>query len=210
MWRVIMSLFGKKPGVKPTKKRVAATGGGGLIAISAAGLLSMDMLIKPWEGRVYVPYKDVGGIWTVCDGHTGPDIVLGKIYTDAECDVWLQKDVAKHEHGLDRCINDDIEIPDHTKAAFISYTFNVGVGAACKSTLVRKVNAGDLQGGCDQLSRWVFVNGKKVQGLVNRRVAGDDYRISERTLCLIGLDPAYETPLYEKLIIAFNNAREGM
>lgn len=189
---------------KPIKTKVVATGGG-LLGMSAAGALAASLLISPWEGRVYIPYQDVGGVWTVCDGHTGNDIILGKVYTDSECDVLLAKDVNKHEAGLDRCLSNPESIPQHTKAAFISYTYNVGVGAACGSTLVRKVNAGDLRGGCDQLSRWVYVNGRKFRGLVNRRVDGDTYRVSERTMCLIGIDPAYKTPLYEKLYVGFKN-----
>ncbi|STH74213.1 phage lysozome [Escherichia coli] len=37
------------------------------------------------EGVSYIPYKDIVGVWTVCHGHTGKDIMLGKTYTEAEC-----------------------------------------------------------------------------------------------------------------------------
>jgi lysozyme len=30
-------------------------------------------------------------VLTVCDGHTGPDIIAGKRYSDAECDAMLAK-----------------------------------------------------------------------------------------------------------------------
>ena len=36
------------------------------------------------EGVSYIPYKDIVGVWTVCHGHTGKDIMLGKTYTKAE------------------------------------------------------------------------------------------------------------------------------
>lgn len=43
------------------------------------------------EGREHYPYKDVVGIVTVCDGHTGNDIVWGKYYSDKECDALTRK-----------------------------------------------------------------------------------------------------------------------
>ena len=43
------------------------------------------------------------------------------------------------------------------------------------------------------------VKGAVLAGLENRRWKGDAQRISERALCLIGLDPSYTTPLAERL-----------
>lgn len=34
------------------------------------------------EGRKYNPYYDVVDVLTVCDGHTGSDIILKMTYTD--------------------------------------------------------------------------------------------------------------------------------
>lgn len=56
----------------------AITGAGGAIAIATAMLGGHDGL----EGRRYVAYRDVVGVLTVCDGHTGADIILGKRYSD--------------------------------------------------------------------------------------------------------------------------------
>lgn len=146
--------------------------------VVSASLLIAAPFIASWEGREYVPYKDVGGVWTVCDGHTGADIVIGKTYTDAECDALFVKDLQQKERAVKRII--PVDMPPETEAAIISFTFNVGEGALERSTLARLANAGDLEGACNQLSRWVFVKGVKIKGLVNRRV-------SERGLCLEGI-----------------------
>ena len=57
--------------------------------------------------------------------------------------------------------------------ALVSFTFNAGVGNFKASTLLRMLNAGDIQGAANQFDRWVFgtVKGKKVKlnGLVKRR-----------------------------------------
>lgn len=73
------------------KIAAAITSGGGAIAIATAMLGGHDGL----EGRRYVAYRDVVGVLTVCDGHTGADIILGKRYSEAECDALLKSDLQK-------------------------------------------------------------------------------------------------------------------
>lgn len=145
---------------------------------SAAAILALG-IIQPWEGRRLVPYKDIGGIWTVCDGITGPDVIVGKTYTHAECDALGLKHLYIAEKAVDKAIAPAV-VPDLTKAAFISFTYNVGASAFEKSTLVKMVKAGDLVGACNQLSRWVYVKKTRIKGLVNRR-------LSEQAACLEGL-----------------------
>jgi lysozyme len=159
-------------------------------AAGAALLAAATAYTSHWEGRRHTPYRDVGGVLTVCDGHTGPDIVAGKHYSDAECDAILSKDLIAHEGRLLTCapqLGDPFTVPDDTYVAINDWAFNVGTGAACKSTLIRKVKAGDLRGACMELSKWVYVNERVIKGLFVRRVKGDGAQLSERALCLRGL-----------------------
>ncbi len=71
-------------------------------------------------------------------------------------------------------------MPDTRKAALASFVYNVGETQFSRSTLLRKLNAGDVKGACAELSRWVYAGGKVYKGLVNRRMA-------ERELCEQGL-----------------------
>lgn len=151
----------------------------GVLTISAAAILAMYNLIMPWEGVKYVPYYDIGGVLTVCYGHTGPDIIKNKKYTKQECINLLKADLVRFDRAVDRCIQTDL--PKNTKAAFVSFAFNVGESAMCNSTLAKLANMGNLKGACNQLPRWRYVKGREVRGLFNRRV-------SERKLCLDGLD----------------------
>ncbi|MFD3176123.1 glycoside hydrolase family protein, partial [Escherichia coli] len=66
------------------RKVVAAAIGGGAIAIASV-LITGPSGNDGLEGVSYIPYKDIVGVWTVCHGHTGKDIMLGKTYTKAEC-----------------------------------------------------------------------------------------------------------------------------
>lgn len=71
-------------------------------------------------------------------------------------------------------------MPQPVYDALVSFSFNVGTGAACRSTLVSYLNRHQWWQACDQLTRWVFVNGKVSAGLERRRQA-------ERKLCLSGV-----------------------
>lgn len=62
----------------------------------------------------------------------------------------LYQDLVRHADTLG-CITQPLT--DSQRAAFLSFAFNMGEGAFCKSTLVRKANAGDVQGACAELSR---------------------------------------------------------
>lgn len=139
------------------------TGGAGAVAIAAAMLGGHDGL----EGRRYIPYRDVAGVLTVCDGHTGKDIIPGKRYTDAECDALLDKDLNRVKAQVDPLIK--VSIPESERAAFYSFAYNVGTGAFARSTLLKKLNAGDHAGACNELKRWTYAGGRQWKGLVTRR-----------------------------------------
>jgi lysozyme len=146
-------------------------------ALGVAATIAITALIQPWEGLERKPYRDVGGVWTVCYGHTGSDIVKDKVYSNEECHELLMSDVIPTAKAVDTYVK--VPISHETRAALISFTYNVGINAFKNSTLLRKLNAGDTVGACDQLMRWVYVKGRYVKGLENRRIA-------ERQLCLKG------------------------
>ena len=53
--------------------------------------------------------------------------------------------------------------------AMVSLAYNIGAGAFLKSTLLKKVNAGDFAGAGEQFLRWNKAGGKEVLGLTKRR-----------------------------------------
>ncbi|MGS1116859.1 lysozyme [Castellaniella sp. UC4442_H9] len=125
------------------------------------------VLIQWHEGIRYVPYTDPGnGTLTVCYGHTGPDIVLGKRYTPAECQTLLRADQAKAEAAVDRLVK--VPIDKYQRAALIDFAFNKGPGNLASSTLLRLANAGQAMAACEQYARWVKAGGRVLPGLVNR------------------------------------------
>lgn len=146
-----------------TKVKALLAGGASAMVIAAAMLGGNGGL----EGRRHEPYRDVAGVLTVCDGHTGKDIVPGKHYTDAECDALLNKDLALVAARIDPLIK--ASIPNSERAALYSFAYNVGTGAFARSTLLKKLDTGDLAGACNELKRWTYAGGKQWKGLVTRR-----------------------------------------
>lgn len=161
------------------RKYVWSAVGGGAIAISSA-LITGPTGNDGLEGVRYQPYRDVVGIWTVCWGHTGKDIILGKTYTESECRALLSKDL----NAVARQINPYIKVPlpETTRGALYSFVYNVGAGNFKTSTLLYKINRGDIKGACEQLRRWTYAGGKQWKGLVTRREI-------EREVCLWGEKP---------------------
>lgn len=145
------------------KIKMLLAGGASAVAIAAAMLGSHNGL----EGRRYVHYRDVAGVLTICDGHTGKDIIPGKHYTDAECDALLNQDLARVKAQIDPLIK--VSIPESERAALYSFAYNVGTGAFARSTLLKKLNAGDHAGACNELKRWTYAGGRQWKGLVTRR-----------------------------------------
>lgn len=99
------------------RNSVIAAVGGGAIAIASA-LITGPTGNDGLEGVRYNPYQDVVGVWTVCYGHTGKDIMLGKKYTEAECRALLSKDLNTVARQIDPYIQKPI--PETMRGALYS------------------------------------------------------------------------------------------
>ena len=149
-----------------------------------AGTLAATMalavpLTAYWEGMRTEAYRDIVGVWTVCAGET-KGVKPGDRYTVAQCNAMLGDRVAEFYAGVERCAPQIARAPVEVRAAVTSWAYNVGLGAACGSTLAKRIRAGEFKAACHELPRWNRAGGRVIQGLSNRRGA-------ERALCLSGL-----------------------
>lgn len=151
-------------------KKAIATG----ISIASLALMAF---VSGWEGDEKVAYADklAYGVPTVCNGHTGPEVKIGDVWSKERCDAILVKNLETHGVGLLNCVT--VPLNQNQFDALSSWTFNVGVGAACGSTLVKLLNQGQYTPACRELLKWNRAGGREVRGLTNRRTA-------EMSLCL--------------------------
>jgi lysozyme len=127
------------------------------------------------EGNKLTAYVDSVGVLTIGVGHTStagpPEVKKGMKITSAQSEEILARDLACVEAD----INGLVKVPLNQSQfdALASLVFNIGPTAFRKSTLLRKLNAGDYVGAANQFAVWNkgTVNGKKVaiKGLTTRR-----------------------------------------
>lgn len=134
--------------------------------LTAAALVATMALVGGFEGYRQVAYSDPVGVPTVCFGST--QWSGGDTQRPEQCAALLARDVIEASRVLE-CFT--VSLTDPQQAAVVSWAYNVGVTAACGSTLVRRANAGEpASEWCGELSRWVKSRGIVLPGLVNRRL----------------------------------------
>ena len=125
-------------------------------------------LTEEFEGCRLTPYRDIVGVWTDGYGNTH-GVVPGFDITQEKADADLLRNV---QWAVD-CVNAHVEteITQNEFDALVDFTFNVGGGAFARSTLLKKLNAGDHAGAAAEFEKWDMAGGKHVAGLLRRRVA---------------------------------------
>lgn len=139
--------------------------------ISAAGL----ELLKGHEGLRLKAYPDTGRVATIGYGHTH-GVRLGDTCTKEQAATWLGQDA----HLAEVAVNGLVRVPltQNQFDALVSFVFNVGGNAFATSTMLRLLNSGDYAGAAKQFDRWVYDNGKVINGLVLRRADERDLFLS--------------------------------
>jgi len=168
---------------KPSKRATAALASGmGLIAMTAT------YLVIPWEGTENKAYWDaIGKVWTICSGET-KGVKPGMTMTDEECNRNTYTRLENDFHRpLTKCIVGFDKNPMSWQAAILDLSWNVGVGAVCRSTAAKRARVNDFIGSCYAMTWYNRSNGQEIRGLKLRREIGDSSRIGELEICLAGL-----------------------
>ncbi|MEL6938160.1 MAG: lysozyme [Cyanobacteria bacterium J06598_1] len=126
------------------------------------------ILIKSFEGLRLRAYQDAVGIWTIGFGTTR-GVRPGMTISEDRAISFLQEDLARFEKSIQDGVK--VAINDNQFSALASFTYNVGPGAFRSSTLLRKLNQGDVRGAADELLRWDKAGGRALAGLTRRRKA---------------------------------------
>jgi lysozyme len=133
-------------------------------------------LIKGFEGVRLNAYDDGIGVATIGVGHIN-GVHMGDVITEDQADDYLRDDLGSAEAAVNRLVK--VPLDQSKFDALVSFTFNLGAGALASSTLLKKLNSGDVDGAADEFLRWTKAGGRIMAGLTKRR-------ISERMLFLTG------------------------
>lgn len=88
------------------------------------------------------------------------------------------------ESGIKACVH--VPLHQYEYDAYVSLAYNIGVGAFCRSILVKRLNTEDYEGACDEIPRWRFYQGKDCSQAGNRHLCGGIWsrRQAEHLRCL--------------------------
>lgn len=126
-------------------------------------------LIKHFEGCKLTAYRCSAGVLTIGWGHTGVDVLEGLVISQARADELLLRDLRRFEVGVVNAVA--VPLNQSQFDALVAFTFNLGLGAFAKSTMLRLLNARDYAGAANQFPRWNRAGGQVLRGLTRRRHA---------------------------------------
>jgi len=135
------------------------------LALSAAAFVGI-LTSEGYREKAYTPVA--GDVPTIGFGTT-EGVKPGDTITPVRAIQRAMIDVGEFEGALKKCVVAPLYQWEYD--AYLSLSYNIGGGAFCSSTLVRKLNALDYAGACREILRWDKFNGKPLAGLTTRRQA---------------------------------------
>lgn len=125
-------------------------------------------LIKKFEGCELNAYQCSADVWTIGYGHTR-GVSEGDTCTKDDAEKILIDDLVEFEGYVNDLV--DAELTQNQFDALVAWTFNLGPTNLKSSTLLTRLNSGDLDDVPHQIKRWNKAGGKVLDGLVRRREA---------------------------------------
>lgn len=133
------------------------------LVLSAAALVGIA-LNEGYSDSTIIPIK--GDVPTIGFGTT-EGVKLGDKITPPKALARALQDVQKFEGAIKKCVA--VPLHQYEYDAYVSLSYNIGSGAFCSSTLVKKLNVQNYAGACQEILRWDRAKGRVVKGLTNRR-----------------------------------------
>ena len=133
------------------------------LSLSAVGLVG-TLVYESYTGKAIIPVP--GDVPTIGYGTT-EGVKIGDTITPTKALIRALDDMQKYEGAVKKCVK--VPLYQHEYDAYMSLAYNIGTGAFCGSTLVKKLNAQDYKGACEEIKRWDKFKGKPLRGLTIRR-----------------------------------------
>ena len=130
------------------------------LTLSAASLIGLAVS-EGYSDRAYIPTKD--DVLTIGFGTTtrrdGSPVQMGDRTNPVEALQRKQRDLVRFEGALKQCVRVPLHQAEYD--VYVDHAYNIGSGAFCASTIVKRLNAQDYAGACDAILLWNRV-GKQV------------------------------------------------
>lgn len=127
------------------------------LALSAFGLIGIA-LQEGYTDKAIIPTK--GDVPTLGFGTTtrpdGSAVQMGDKTNPVDALQRKQRDLLKFEGAIKRCVT--APLYQHEYDAYVDMAYNIGSGAFCSSTMVKRLNAGDYTGACNAILMWTRVD----------------------------------------------------
>ena len=134
-------------------------------------------LIKEFEGFSANAYLCPAKIPTIGYGNTfyedSRKVKLGEQISKTDALELLEK-IANKDFADKIFSAIKVPVAQNQFDAMVSLAYNIGTGSFLKSTLLKKVNAGDFIGASEEFLKWNKSGGKELLGLTRRRKREQD------------------------------------
>lgn len=123
------------------------------------------------DGR-FKAYTCPAGVLTIGWGTTnehGHHFTPDTVWTRTQCDAAFVEDMVAFENDVKKLVTTPLTQGEFD--ALTSFSYNCGSGALAKSTLLRKVNAGDMADAAQEFKKWNKGGGRVLAGLTRRRAS---------------------------------------
>jgi lysozyme len=107
----------------------------------------------------------------------GQPVQMGEVITSERAEEIFSNDMEHFSQKVEELLQ--IEVTQNQFDALVSFTYNVGVTNLKTSTLLKKLNASDIDGAADEFPKWNKQAGKVLKGLVKRRKAEQEWFLKD-------------------------------
>jgi lysozyme len=125
--------------------------------------------LKKWEGCRLEAYPDIGDVYTIGYGYTGPEVIPGLVWSQSQANMALVSRCNAISSILGGCVRPILS--QNQWDALIALCYNIGQGAFRGSSLLRAINQREWDIVPELWKQWNHVKGIVDKGLTNRRKA---------------------------------------
>lgn len=126
------------------------------LSLGAGGLVASE----GWVLKGYADPVHGAKVPTACAGVT-EGVVLGRVYTEDECIAMTASAMLKHAAPILPCVGDTFPVTGGAYLKTMADTsYNIGTAGFLRSSMCRKMQAGDYRGACNAIPLYKYAGGK--------------------------------------------------